>query len=86
MRDRVGDYYRTPLGNRSPHAGGHWIRTLAGILECRVWSAATDDFHAAEWALLADFARTVPAREAVRRRADLRSTEIGDEPRDGVSA
>jgi hypothetical protein len=64
VRDRVGDYYRTPLGNRSPHAGGHWIKTLAGILECRVWSAATDDFHAAEWALLADFARTVPAREA----------------------
>ena len=64
VRDRVGDYYRTPLGNRSPHAGGHWIKTLAGLRECRVWSAAADDSHAAEWALLADFARTVPAREA----------------------
>jgi hypothetical protein len=65
VRDRVGDYYRTPLGNRSPHAGGHWIKTLESLTECRVWSAATDDFHAAEWALLADFASTVPSREAV---------------------
>jgi hypothetical protein len=64
VRDRVRDYYRTPLGNRSPHAGGHWIKALAGLSECLVWSAATDDFHAAEWALLSDFARTVPAREA----------------------
>jgi len=25
---RVGQYYRTELGERKPHAGGHWIKTL----------------------------------------------------------
>ena len=25
---RVGQYYRTEIGERRPHAGGHWIKTL----------------------------------------------------------
>lgn len=29
---RVDQYYRTPLGNRSPHGGGYWLKTL-GILD-----------------------------------------------------
>lgn len=28
LANRVGQYFRTPLGDRSPHAGGHWIKTL----------------------------------------------------------
>jgi hypothetical protein len=28
---RVGQYYRTELGERKPHAGGHWIKTLATL-------------------------------------------------------
>ena len=28
LSNRVGQYFRTPLGDRSPHAGGHWIKTL----------------------------------------------------------
>lgn len=28
LANRVGQYYRTPLGDRKPHAGGHWIQTL----------------------------------------------------------
>jgi hypothetical protein len=63
VRRRVGDYYDTPLGHRSPHAGGHWIKTLAVLADCLVWSAATDDFGRAEEDLLDDFARTVPAAE-----------------------
>lgn len=64
VRNRVGAYYRTQLGDRSPHAGGHWIKTLSSLGDCFVWSAATDDYDAAESDLLAEFARTVPAREA----------------------
>jgi hypothetical protein len=63
VTSRVAAYYRTPLGNRSPHAGGHWIMTLAVLQHCRVWSAATDDFDAVEEDLLDDFARTVPPAE-----------------------
>lgn len=64
VRNRVGAYYRTPLGDRSPHAGGHWVKTLSALAECVLWSAATDDYDAAERELIEDFARTVPAVEA----------------------
>jgi len=63
VQGRVAAYYRTPLGDRSPHAGGHWIKTLSCLSDCRVWSAAADDYDEAERELLDDFARTVPAAE-----------------------
>lgn len=63
VQGRVGDYYGTPLGDRSPHAGGHWIKTLSVLAECLVWSAATNDFGRVEEGLLDDFARTVPTAE-----------------------
>lgn len=28
LKSRVNQYYRTELGERKPHAGGHWIKTL----------------------------------------------------------
>ncbi len=63
VRGRVAAYYRTPLGDRSPHAGGHWLKTLSCLSDCVVWSAATDDYDAAERELLDDFSRTVPTAE-----------------------
>jgi hypothetical protein len=63
VRGRVGDYYATPLGDRRPHAGGHWIKTLTCLPDCLVWSAATDDYDTAERDLLDAFARTLPAAE-----------------------
>lgn len=63
VRGRVDDYYDTPLGDARPHHGGHWIKTLAVLSSCLVWSAATDDYAAAEEALLDDFAATVPVVE-----------------------
>jgi hypothetical protein len=63
VRGRVGDYYSTPLGDRRPHAGGHWIKTLDCLADCLVWSSATDDYDAAERELLDEFARTVPPPE-----------------------
>ena len=32
LEGRVGGYYSTPLGNRSPHAGGRYLKTLS-VLE-----------------------------------------------------
>lgn len=28
---RLSDYYKTPLVDRRPRAGGHWIKTLAHV-------------------------------------------------------
>ena len=36
---------------------------LASCRDCRVWSAATDDYDDAERELLDEFSRTVPAAE-----------------------
>jgi hypothetical protein len=62
--DRIADYYTTPLGNRSPHAGGHWIKTLRVLPDCCVYWATADDPFGLEGALLTRFAATVPASEA----------------------
>jgi hypothetical protein len=53
---RIDDFYRTPLGDPRPHAGGHWLKTLVSLSELRVWWAETDDPDGGEAALLAAFA------------------------------
>lgn len=62
LSGRLSDYYRTPLGDRRPHAGGHWIRTLAGLENFQVWWSETSDPAGYEDGLLAAFARQVPAK------------------------
>ena len=53
---RVGQFYRTPLGDPRPHAGGHWLKTLAILDRLHVWCAETADPDAAEASLFAAFA------------------------------
>jgi hypothetical protein len=53
---RVGQFYRTALGDPRPHAGGHWIKALAVLDRLHVWWAKTDDPDAAEGSLFAAFA------------------------------
>src|SRR5450759_2110821 len=36
---RVGQFYRTALGDPRPHAGGHWLKTLAILDRLHVWWA-----------------------------------------------
>ena len=68
---RVGAYYRTPLGDRKPHAGGHWLKTLRGLDRARVWWARTTAAEEYEDALLSAFAAGVDASpEAAPRLAD----------------
>ena len=55
LRSRVGDYYRTPLGDRRPHAGGHWIKTLSLLNETRVYFAEASDPPDAEARLMKAF-------------------------------
>ena len=58
---RVGAMYRTPLGARGPHAGGHWLKTLRGLDRARVWWAETDAPEEYEDGLLSAFADAVDA-------------------------
>jgi hypothetical protein len=58
---RVGALYRTPLGARGPHAGGHWLKTLRGLDRARVWWAETDAPEEYEDGLLTAFADSVDA-------------------------
>lgn len=63
---RVQQFYRTPLGDRAPHAGGHWLKTLVGLDTFLVtWAAsvAPDDD---EDALLRAFADALPKAASAR--------------------
>jgi hypothetical protein len=55
LRKRVGDYYRTPLGARRPHAGGWPLKTLSVLPELTVHWASCLDPGTAELQLLDHF-------------------------------
>jgi hypothetical protein len=55
LRQRVSEYYKTPLGARKPHAGGHFLKTLENIDELFVHSAECSEPRAAEDAMLKAF-------------------------------
>jgi transcription elongation factor GreA len=63
---RVRAYYETPLGDRRPHAAGHWIQTLRSLDGLRVWWAQTPAAEEAEDAALDAFAATAPAHATDR--------------------
>lgn len=52
---RIRQFYRTPLGDPRPHAGGHWVKTLANLHELLVWWADSSDPAGSEEALLTLF-------------------------------
>ena len=43
LAGRVGGYYSTPLGDKRPHAGGHWIKTLSNLASLTVHYAEICD-------------------------------------------
>lgn len=56
LSDRIAEYYATPLGARSPHAGGWPLKLLADIDRLQVHYAHCENDRAAEAAMLARFA------------------------------
>jgi hypothetical protein len=60
LRTRVGQYYRTSLGARSPHAGGWPLKTLTNLTDMRVHFATCDDPAWAETIMLDAFMAQVP--------------------------
>ena len=62
LRKRLGQYYSTPLGDRRPHAGGHWIKTLTNLTSLTVHYAELDkvaDPEAVEKQILLKFSQAV---------------------------
>lgn len=58
---RVGALYRTPIGDRKPHAAGYWLKTLRGLDRARVWWAESGAAEEYEDGLLSAFAAAVDA-------------------------
>jgi transcription elongation factor GreA len=61
---RIAALEATPLGDRRPHAGGHWLRTLDLPAGTRIWWAATDAVEEYEDGLLTAFAEGAVAEPA----------------------
>lgn len=55
LKKRIGAYYRTPLGDRKPHSGGHWLKTLQNLPDLYVHYAASDNPVGDEAKMLAYF-------------------------------
>lgn len=48
LRQRVNQYYKTKLGDRSPHAGGHWLKTLNNLNELNIFWTTSEEIDAEE--------------------------------------
>jgi len=72
IANRVRALRETPLGERRPHPGGHWLQALSGLERARIWWAATDAVEEYEDALLTAFGEGVPTAE----RSALPDTEV----------
>jgi hypothetical protein len=59
LRSRVGQYYSTPLGARSPHAGGWFVKALSTLDDLWVHYAACADPATVEHQMLAAFSAAV---------------------------
>lgn len=57
---RVAAQLATPLGQRRPFSGGHWLRALRGAADWRIWWAGTDAVEEYADALLDAFSKSVP--------------------------
>ncbi len=59
LQSRIHAYYATPLGDRGPHAGGHWIKTLSVLHGTFLQFAEVADCEGSECELLQAFVRQV---------------------------
>lgn len=56
---RVSQYYSTELGEKRPHAGGHWLKTLSNLSELYVYYSECDNPENIEINLLDFFIKHV---------------------------
>ena len=63
--ERVGSFYRTPIGARRPHSGGWFLKTLTNLDQLHVHFATTD-FEEAEKEMLRVFVDNVSPETQAR--------------------
>ena len=61
INGRVAGYYQTALGDRRPHANGHWLKTFQSLDMLRVWWSETSAPEEYEDAILSAFADSFDA-------------------------
>lgn len=66
LRSRITAFYNTPLGDRGPHAGGHWIKTLSELDQALVYYAESNRPEEAECRLLRAFMKNVSKSSQAR--------------------
>src|ERR1700722_7411198 len=68
LSNRLGQYYKTPIGARSPHAGGYFLKLLSNLDRLWVHYAECPDFKKAEGEMLQRFCDHVSedSRRSVR--------------------
>ena len=59
--NRVAEYYRTILGDGSPHSGGQWIKTLANLKDTYVYYGFSINPTEIEFKMLTKFMANVSA-------------------------
>lgn len=60
--NRVQEYYDTSIGERGPHAGGHWIKALENLNELHVFYIECKNFDTIETNMLSVFGEAVSQR------------------------
>lgn len=63
LATRLQQYYKTPLGDSKPHAGGHWLRTLRDLTSFTVSWAESDNPARDEDLLLRVFAKSIESSD-----------------------
>jgi hypothetical protein len=48
LRNRIGQFGRHRLGDRKPHAGGHWLKTLSNLNELNIFFCECNSVAQAE--------------------------------------
>lgn len=59
LRNRVGQYYSTPIGARRPHSGGYFLKLLSNLDKLWVHYAEAEDPTATESSMLGYFCSQV---------------------------
>lgn len=57
--NRVQEYYDTAIGERAPHAGGHWIKALENLNELHVFYIECKEPDMVESKMLSNFGKRV---------------------------
>jgi len=64
LRNRINQFYTTNLGDRKPHGGGSWIKTLSNLDHATIYWVTTDQPESNERLILHHFNLLVSANQS----------------------